>query len=177
MSHNPEPRDAQSEELDFSDPGGDDFEALARDRFPVRSMTAMDMDAIVAIDRHLTGRERRDYLSARLDEALNQSGVRVSLVAEDDGAIAGFIMARVDFGEFGRTEPEAVIDTVGVDPAQGHRGVGSALLSQLLVNLAGLRAERVRTEIDWSEDLGLMGFLAHQGFAPAQRIALKKLIG
>ncbi len=172
MTQYPEPGDAR--ELDFSDPGGDDFEALARDRMPVRSLTAGDLDAIAAIDRHLTGRNRRAYLGARLDEALLASGVRASLAAEPGGAVAGFLMARVDFGEFGRTEPEAVIDTIGVDPAYAGQGVGAGLLSQLLVNLAGLRVERVRTEIPWSEDLGLAGFLAHYGFMPAQRIALRK---
>ncbi len=47
---------------------------------------------------------------------------RPTLAPEVDGAPAGFVMARVDFGEFGRPEPAAVIDTIGVDP--GHGGLG-----------------------------------------------------
>lgn len=176
MTNGPVTQDTGSPELDFSDPSADDFEALARDRVPVRSMTAEDLDAIVAIDRHLTGRNRREYLAARMDEALNQSGLRVSLIAEEDKDVAGFIMARVDFGEFGRTVPEAVIDTIGVDPAHEGHHVGAALLSQLMVNLGGLRVERVHTEVDWSEDLNLLGFLAHSGFVPAQRLAFRKPI-
>ena len=78
--------------------------------------------------------------------------MRVSLVAERDGRPVGFIMARVDFGEFGRIEPIAVMDTIGVDPDYRDQGIGRALLSQLFMNLMTLRVERIRTEIGWSDD-------------------------
>ena len=51
-------------------------------------------------------------------------------------------MARVDLGEFGRVETTAVIDTIGVDPDYQNKGVGRALVSQLLTNLGTLRVER-----------------------------------
>ena len=43
---------------DYSDPSGDDFVALSRDRVPLRSMRNDDLDSIVRIDRQLTGRDR-----------------------------------------------------------------------------------------------------------------------
>ena len=61
--------------------------------------------------------------------------VRLSLVARVDGIAAGFVTARADFGDYGRVEPVAVLDTIGVDPDYAHRGVGHALLSQLFANL------------------------------------------
>lgn len=161
-------------ELDFSDPSGDAFDALARDRVPVRSMRTEDLPAIVQIDRAITGEDRSAYLEHQLREALELSGIRVSLVAErDSGGPIGFVMARVDFGEFGRTEPEAVIDTIGVDPLYAHHGVGTALMSQLLVNLTTLRVERVRTGVRWN-DYPLLHFLEACGFRPSQRLALRK---
>jgi ribosomal protein S18 acetylase RimI-like enzyme len=93
-----------------------------------------------------------------------------------DGRPVGFIMARVDFGEFGRTEPEAVMDTIGVDPDCGGKGVGHALMSQLLGNLATLRVERVRTVVEWN-DFPLLSFLDRCGFSPSQRIAFRRAIG
>ena len=120
---------------DFSDSSGDDFEALARDRIPVRSMVEADLPAIVATDRKITGLDRSAYYRRKLDEVLRESGVRVSLVAELDGQFAGFVMARVDFGEYGRTASTAVVDTIGVNPAFAGRDVGRALLSQLTANL------------------------------------------
>lgn len=160
-------------ELDFSSPSGDDFEALSRDRIPVRSMTEADLDRIVTIDRRATGQDRTIYYRRKLREALHESGVCVSLVAELDGHAVGFIMARVDFGEFGQADAEAVVDTIGVD--QGYRGcgVGQALMSQLVTNLAALQVEQFRTEIDWN-DIGLISYLDRVGFRPAQRIVLTR---
>ena len=162
-------------EIDYSHASGDDFEALSRDKVPVRSMAEGDLDALIAIDRRITGRDRRAYYEQKLAETLDETGVRVSLVAELDGRPVGFIMARVDFGEFGRTEPEAVIDTIGVDPASTHQNVGTAMMSQLMVNLMALQVERVRTEVVWN-DHPLLSFLDRCGFRPAQRLALKRMI-
>lgn len=165
----------EAAEIDYSHPAGDDFEALSRDKVPVRSMVAGDLDALIAIDRHITGRDRRAYYERKLAETLDETGVRISLVAEQDGRPVGFIMARVDYGEFGRTEPEAVIDTIGVDPAATRQNIGTAMMSQLMVNLAALQVERVRTEVIWNNH-PLTAFLEHCGFLPAQRLALKRLI-
>lgn len=160
-------------ELDFSDPNPDDHEALSRDRIPVRSMREADLSAIIGLDRRLTGRDRSGYYRRKAQEALSESGVRVSLVAELDGRLVGFVMARVDFGEFGETQPEAVIDTIGVEAAYKNRSIGTALLSQLLVNLGGLQVERVRTEVLW-DDFGLLAFLKRCGFVPSQRLAVTR---
>lgn len=163
----------QPAEIDYSDPSADDFEALSRDKVPVRSMRADDLDAIIAIDRHCTGRNRRAFCEKKLAESLDESGVRVSLVAEIDGRPAGYLMARVDYGEFGQTEPEAVIDAIGVDPANAHQQVGTAMMSQLMANLAALQVERVRTEVVW-DHYALNGFLSKCGFKPAQRLAFRR---
>jgi ribosomal protein S18 acetylase RimI-like enzyme len=164
---------AAAPEIDHSSPSGDDFEALSHDRVPIRSMIHDDLDGILAIDRRITGRDRAAYFKRKLAEAMDESGVRVSLVAELDGRVCGFIMARVEFGEFGSLEPEAVIDTIGVDASRGHKGVGSALMSQLMTNLQGLRVERVRTEVDWNH-FGLLSFLNRMGFRPGRRLALRR---
>jgi ribosomal protein S18 acetylase RimI-like enzyme len=161
------------DEIDYGAPVGDAAEALARDRFPVRSMSEADLPALIEIDRRTTGRDRTPYYQRKVAEALHESGVRVSLVAEGDGRPVGFIMARVDFGEFGQAEPEAVMDTIGVDPAFHGQGVGQAMMSQLLINLATLRVERVRTEVEWN-DFRLLGFLDRCGFRPSQRISFSR---
>tara|TARA_B100000315_G_scaffold260416_1_gene321577 strand:+ start:6732 stop:7244 length:513 start_codon:yes stop_codon:yes gene_type:complete len=147
----------------------DDFEQPARDHVPVRSLVADDLDAIVKIDRLSTGEDRKEYYERRLHEALEQSGVRVSLVAEVDDFVAGFIMARVDFGEFGRAEPVAVIDTLGVDPRYRGKGVGAALMSQLLTNLDGLQVEATRTVVEW-DDIDVLAYMQSCGFKPSQRL-------
>lgn len=172
-SSTPELLDQFGNEPDYSDPSSDDFEALSRDQVPVRSMEQSDLDAICRVDRRITGADRRAYYKRMVDEALKESGVRISVVAEQQGELAGFLMARVGYGEFGQTATDAVIDTIGVDPAYAGQRVGEALMSQLLLNLASLRVEKVRTQVAWS-DFRLLGFLEHCGFRPGQRLALTR---
>ncbi len=162
-------------EINYGKAPAPDFGPLAHDKIPVRAMKEDDLTGIVAIDRRITDRDRSTYFRERLIEALYESDVRVSLVAERDGLLVGFIMARVDLGEFGRFEPIAVLDTIGVDPDCRGQGVGRALLSQLLVNLSTLRIERVRTEIDW-RDRELLGFLHHCGFLPSQDLCFDRFV-
>ena len=159
----------EAAEVNYSGTPTADFGPLARDRIPVRSMAESDLRALVAIDQRITGRDRAGYFQRKLVDALTESDVCVSLVAELDGVPVGFIMARVDLGEFGRVETTAVIDTIGVDPDYKSRGVGRALVSQLLANLGTLRVEKVRTEVDW-QDRDLLGYLDHSGFRPSQQL-------
>jgi len=159
----------EAAEINYGGPPAADYGPLARDRIPVRSMTEGDLHALVAIDRRITGRDRAAYFKRKQADALTESDVRVSLVAELDAVPVGFIMARVDLGEFGRVETTAVIDTIGVDPDYQNRGVGRALVSQLLTNLGTLRVEKVRTEVEW-QDHDLLAYLDRNGFLPSQQL-------
>lgn len=158
---------------DYGTPRAGDFEALARDQVEVGVLGESDVEGVARVDRGHTGRDRRGYLCRTLREALADSAVRVSLAARIDGAVAGYLMARVDYGDFGRSEPVAVIDTVGVDPLRLHLGIGRALLSQLFMNLAGLGVERVETAVA-AGNLGLMGFFYSAGFRPSERLSFVK---
>jgi predicted N-acetyltransferase YhbS len=162
-----------SAEIDYGEPQANDFEALARDRADVRSLARADLDEIVRIDRHIMGRDRSAYISHLVDEAMYDSAIRVSLVAKQDGAATGFIMASVDLGDFGRTEPVAVLDTIGVDPGFTGAGVGTALLSQLFVNLEALRVERVATVVERGNP-GLIEFFYRAGFGQSQQLGFVK---
>ena len=163
-------------EIDFGAPEANDFERIGRDQADVRAMTPGDLREIVRIDRGITGRDRTAYISGRLNEAMDDSAIRVSLAAKIDGAIVGFLMARADLGDFGRTEPVAVIDTLGVEPGYGGRGVGHALVAQLFANLGALRVERAETVVD-ATDLSLLGFFYSVGFAPSQRLTFVHRLG
>lgn len=168
-------RVGDAHEIDYSVTPGPDYGPLLRDRIPVRSMKESDLPALIAIDRRITGRDRTRYFTRKMQDAMQESDIRVSLVAEVDGRPVGFIMARVDLGEFGRTEPAAVMDTIGVDWDYQDKGIGRALLSQLLMNLSTLRVETLRTEIDWSER-DLTAFLDRCGFRPSQRLCFERML-
>lgn len=156
-------------EINFGAAEANDNERLAREQPEVRPMKPEDLREIVRIDHAITGRDRGSYIAARLAEALDDSALRVSLAARFDGAIVGFVMARADLGDFGRTEPVAVVDTIGIDPDYAHRGFGKALLEQLFANLSALQVERVETVVN-AADLTLLGFFQSAGYAPSQRL-------
>jgi ribosomal protein S18 acetylase RimI-like enzyme len=155
--------------------GGNHYEKLSRDRVMVRSLKKEDLSAIVRIDAKLTARDRSDYYETKFREMLIESGIRISLVAEDSGIVNGFVMARVDFGEFGKVDRTAVLDTIGIHPAYKGSGIGHALLSQLLINLSALQVETVRTQVSW-KNFELQRFLHGCGFGPSQRLVLTKAV-
>jgi len=146
---------------------------LPTDAVTVRELRAADIAAIVRIDRASTGRARQEYYDAKVRAVLTEPKLRTSLVAELDGHVVGFLLARVHYGEFGRAEPVAVIDSLGVDPSYRKRHVGHALMRQLTMNLSALRVERVETQVDGSQ-LDLLAFLANAGFRPAPRVCLER---
>lgn len=158
-------------ETDYSDPSGDEAHALARDRELLRAMKPEDLAAVKRIDRALSGQDRGSYFAHIQRQIEVGAGVRLSLVAERDGFVVGYIMARVDYGEFGRTVPVAVMDALGIDPGFQGQGIGRALMDQLISNLAILQVERLRTEVAWN-DTPLIAFFSLSGFAPSQSIAL-----
>ena len=138
----------------------------------VRGLRPDDLEAVVAVDAQSTGRRREEYFKIKLQQNLAETGIKVSLAADLDGQLRGFLLARVYYGEFGTLEPVAVLDTVGVHPRSRGLGVGRALMEQLLVNLAGLGVGALRTEVAW-EDVGLLDFFHRQGFKPAARLSLE----
>lgn len=162
-------------ERDYSAAHPDGTEYLPHDHIWVRSMTADDLEDIVRIDAVLSDRDRRAYLAGKLDEALNESAIRVSLTAEADGSVVGFLMARVDFGDYGRTEATAVLDTIGVDPRFARQGIGTALLGQLRLNLSALDVETLETQVA-RENFDLLAFLYRHGARPSERLVFQKTI-
>ncbi len=158
---------------DYSAARSCDFEPLARDVVDLRVLRPEDVEPVARLDQRIIGRDRSGFLRHALAEAAEGFAVRASFAAWVDGSIAGYMMARLDMGDFGRTSPVAILDTIGVDPRHGRKGIGRALLSQLFVSLAALRAERVETVVSHA-NLDLLAFLSHAGFGPSERLAFVK---
>lgn len=142
----------------------------------VRRLRPSDLDRVVALDALATGRVRRDYFLHKLQTNLLDTSVEVSLGAEVDGILVGFLLARVWTGEFGVTEPVAVLDTIGVHPGFRRRRIGESMLDQLQTNLRGLNVATLRTEASW-DDFVLLHFFQHRGFHPAPRVCLDLDLG
>lgn len=161
--------------LDEANIAGESTSTLARDEVFVRSLEERDLSRIMRIDERITSINRHAYYEGKISEALQESGIRISLVAESDNQVTGFVMAKLDYGDFGQAETTATIDTIGVDPLFTGTRIGQALISQLLLNLHALHVETVRTEVQW-RDFVLTRFLARCGFEPSQHLALSMTI-
>jgi len=143
------------------------------DHVEVRALAQKDLDWVVRIDAQRTGRTRSAYYKVKLEEAVQSPGLRVSLAAFIDREPAGFLMARLYYGEFGKPEPVAVLDTIATSPAFAGKKAGRALLKQLETNLKALGIERLETTVDWNM-IELVTFFQHAGFKPAARLCLEK---
>ena len=148
---------------------------LVTDSIPVRQLGMGDLDAVVRIDEASTGLSRREFFRRRIERTLAESSIHLSLAAELDGMVVGFLTVTFYQGEFGLPEQVAVLDAIGVHPEYRKRLVAFALMRQLEMNLRALHVERLRTEVDWDQ-FELLGFMRRMGFRPAARLCLEKLL-
>ncbi len=146
---------------------------LETDSVLVRTMREDDLEAVVSIDAAATGRRRPRYFELMLQRALKQAALQVSLSAEMEGRVVGFVIGSLYYGEFGVAEPSASIDAIGVDPRYRGQHVGKALMRQLRLNLGALRITTLRTEVTW-DDFELLAFFKSEGFSPANRVCLER---
>ncbi len=138
----------------------------------IRTLRSGDTPRLVRMDQEISGRSRQAWYEKKVQRALQEADVNISLGAEVDGLLAGALLGSVQYGEFGQPEPIAILDTMLVDKAFARQGIGSAMLEQLLKNLSGLRIARLRTEVAWNE-LDLIAFFGRSGFVPAPRLVLE----
>jgi GNAT superfamily N-acetyltransferase len=146
---------------------------MGRTDVTVRPLEPSDIDAIVAIDEKLSGQTRKDYWRRRLEIA-SLRPPWMSVVAETDGRLAGFLLGWVGESEFGIAEPTGWVDLIGVDPAYRGRGVAHALLDRFVDSGRELRAlGRVATLIDLGQEDVREFFLRH-GFQPGRMVQLER---
>jgi predicted N-acetyltransferase YhbS len=153
------------ESLEEEEPG---FEA---EPFLIRLMRESDLEAIVRLDRKISGRAREAFYQEKIGACLREPDINTSLVAEADGATVGFLMGRLFFGEFGIPATRAVLDWLAVDPAFGRQGVGRALFEQYRKNMTALGVDAIDTLVTW-ERFDLLAFFGAMGFGPSRTVDL-----
>ncbi len=149
--------------------------------FATRPLTGDDLDPVIALDRKLSGRARRGFFEKRLATALKhpKAFIYIGLTGNGptgDGALAGYVMARLLRGEFGEDALVAQLDAIGVDPDFQGRGAGRALIDALDAIMAQKGVAELHSQVDWSNHT-LAGFFARNGFTVAPRIVLERDTG
>lgn len=137
----------------------------------IRPLRIEDLEAIVAIDEKVLGEKRRDYWEKKL-RMMDDQASQVSLVAEVQGKVSGFILGDISGWEFGIPDTIGWIDTIGVDPAYQKKGLATALAQELIQRLRAIGVRTIYTLVRW-RDWDLLQFFHAMGFTRGDMINLE----
>ncbi len=137
----------------------------------IRALKKDDLNAIVGIDERVLGENRRNYWERKL-ELMNNRSSQISLVAEVEGEVQGFILGDVSGWEFGVPETVGWIETIGVDPDYQKKGLATALARELINNLKAVGVKTIYTLVSWN-DWDLLQFFHTMGFTRGDMINLE----
>jgi len=134
-------------------------------------MKADDFDAVVGIDEKVLKASRPAYYEMKFEKLFKSKDyLPTSLVAEEaDGTVVGFVMGELYMGEYGIFQEEATLDTIGVDPAYQHKGIGEQLINEFTDHLRALGVQKINTLVD-RNDSKLMHFFSANLFNPSKTI-------
>jgi len=154
----------------------DPMEAIAPLReSAARRLARSDLDAVVAIDALLEGQTRRTYFERRLASALREPEMHLQFAIDDADGLAGYILARVLEGEFGRASPGVRLETIGVRPdAKGHH-LGRRLLDGLADGAKRRGIGDLRTAARWN-DHAMLRWLDEHGFTLAPNLVVDRAL-
>lgn len=146
---------------------------MSRSDVSVRAIEPSDLPALMRIDEKLSSQTRKEYWDRRLEMAALRPPW-MSLVAETDGRIAGFLFGWVAESEFGMSQPTAWVDLIGVDPPYRGRGIAHALIDRFVRSAEQLRAiQKVATLIDLTQ-ADVREFFLRQGFHHGPMIQMER---
>jgi GNAT superfamily N-acetyltransferase len=148
---------------------------MSRSAINVHPVEMADLDAIVRVDEKLSGQTRKDYWQQRLEIVVLRPPW-MSLVAETDGRLVGFLFGWVGESEFGIARRTGWVDLIGVAPPYRGRGVAHALLRRFVDSGRELRAiERIGTLIDLGQ-AEVREFFTREGFHHGPMIHMEQSI-
>ncbi len=128
----------------------------------LRLMTGADLPAVLVLEHELFGEEA--WTSQMLASELGELPDRYYLVAEEDGAVAGYA------GLFAPPGGQADVLTIAVAGQRWGRGIGSLLLDSLLAEAARRGCPEVFLEVRVDNDRAQRLYL-RRGFT---RIGLRR---
>ncbi|MGB6866939.1 MAG: GNAT family N-acetyltransferase, partial [Candidatus Aminicenantaceae bacterium] len=135
----------------------------------IRPLSLDNIKDIVRIEKHIEGKlgiineERMEYLKEATRYNIERSDPMMSLGAELDENIVGFIIGEIRIWEFGIGEKTGWIRILGVDPDFQRRGIGRKLGEALLEHFERRGIKRVRTMAEWYTG-DLISFFKSLGF-------------
>jgi predicted N-acetyltransferase YhbS len=137
----------------------------------VRSMESKDISAIFNIDRSILGEERAVTFINLVTEDMG-GALNLSLVAEIDDQVVGFILARHTY--IGEPVVEAgLIQGLGVHPLYQKKGIGTQLLNVFSERSKSKGIKTIRVMLS-ERDSKMEGFFSRMNFRRTPLIVCDK---
>ncbi len=138
----------------------------------IRPMEHEDVDSVLAIDRKITGVRRAVTYTELITGDLG-GVLALSIVAEVDGTVQGFILARRAY--VGEPTEVGLIQILGVDPDHQRRGIATKMVNAFLDTCRSKNLNAVRILIN-ERDNQLEGLFEHLGFRRGEFIDYTKTL-
>lgn len=139
----------------------------------IRPMEPEDIDSVLAIDSKITGVRRAATYTDLIIGDLGKIP-DLSLVAEVNGEVQGFLLARRAY--FGEPFTEVgLIQILGVDPDHQRQGIATKLVKALVDTCQSKKLNAVRIMIN-ERDSQLQGLFEHSGFRRGRLIDYTKTL-
>jgi len=145
----------------------------------VRFLRLDDLEDILRLEERIEragpfpSKSRLESLRETVAYHLRQDDPFLTLGAEIDGKLVGYVLAEVRLWEFGSGEKTGWIKVLGVDPDCQGMGIGRKLGETLLGHFARKDVKRVRTLVNWF-DGPLISYFRSLGFDILNMIPLEK---
>ena len=148
---------------------------MDKSNIKIRLMKAGDFAAVVQIDEKVVKTSRLEYYRLKFEKLVQSKDyVPTSFVAAlEDGTVVGFVMGELYIGDYGISQEEATLDTIGVDPHYQHKGIGERLINEFMDHLRTLGVRKLNTLVDWN-DSKLIHFFSANQFSPSKTINLER---
>jgi ribosomal protein S18 acetylase RimI-like enzyme len=140
----------------------------------IRNLRQTDQAIVTHIDSLASGFVRNTYFERKFKRIFGEDAhLLISLVAELNGKVVGYVMGEANTGEYGIPEPVASIDTIGIDPSCQRLGIGKLLIEDFCALAAKAGVELMTTLVS-ENDVDLITFFMRHQFKPAKMVALDR---
>jgi N-acetylglutamate synthase-like GNAT family acetyltransferase len=134
----------------------------------IREITDEDIEAVLAIDKKIVGDQRALTYKDPIDSYLGGE-YSVSFVAEVNGKIVGFALARL------RDTDTGWLQAVGIDPEYRHQRIGAKLVEAVAARCRSRGAKTLHTVARW-RDWWMLSFLSSLEFSRGEMVDLQRTL-
>jgi len=137
----------------------------------IRKMNLEDAKELERIQSLITKSSSKTDFRKIIKEQLNRDK-DVSLVAEVDGKVVGYMISYLIYAGFG-LDKSAWIATFGIDPKFMGQGIGKRLAQEIFKIYKKLGIKNIYTSVKW-DSVDLLSFFKTLGFDRSEFINLRK---